>query len=59
MSREPNALETMTVSGRGVSIFSAGNCDDLYLPIAADVDEGVGRIAIDVGRRLRGRAISN
>jgi hypothetical protein len=49
----------MTVSGRGVSIFGAGNCDDLYLPIAADVDEGVGRIAIDVGRRLRGRAISN
>lgn len=57
MSREPNALETMTVSGRDVSIFGAGNCGDLYRPIAADVDQGVGRIAIDVGRRWRGRAI--
>jgi len=34
MSRERNAPEKMTVSGRGVSIFGAGNCDDLSLPIA-------------------------
>jgi len=47
----------MTVNGRGVSIFGAGNCDDLYLPIAADVGEGVERLAIGVGRRLRGRTI--
>jgi hypothetical protein len=42
MGRERNALETMTVSGRRVLIFGAGNCYDPYLP-AADADEGVGR----------------
>src|SRR6516225_10806844 len=34
MSRERNAPEKMTLSGRGVSIFGAGSCDDLSLPIA-------------------------
>jgi len=53
MSHERNAFETMTVSGRGVSISGAGNSDDLYLPIAADIGEGVGRIAIGVARFLR------
>ena len=52
VGRERNALETMTVSGRRVLIFGAGNCYDPYPPIAADADEGVGRVAI--GDLLRG-----
>jgi hypothetical protein len=51
MGRERNAPETMTVSGRRVLIFGAGNCYDPYLP-AADADEGVERVVI--GDLLRG-----
>jgi hypothetical protein len=47
MGRERNTLETMTLSGRRVLIFGAGNYYDTYPPIAADADEGVGGVAID------------